>query len=64
MDKDLDQAKGKIKQAVGDLTDDRQLAKEGRNDERAGKVKEGMANVKDRLDDAVDKVKDKLSDDR
>jgi uncharacterized protein YjbJ (UPF0337 family) len=62
MDKDLDQAKGKIKQAVGDLTDDRELAKEGRNDEFAGRVKEGLGNAKDKLDDAVDKVKDKLND--
>ena len=40
MDKDLDQAKGRIKQAAGALTDDRDLEKEGRRDERAGKVKD------------------------
>lgn len=63
MDKDLDQLKGKIKQAAGDLTDDKDLAKEGRNDERAGRVKEALGGVKDRLDDAVDKVKAKVNDD-
>jgi uncharacterized protein YjbJ (UPF0337 family) len=63
MDKDLDQLKGKIKQAAGDLTDNRDLVKEGRNDERAGRVKESLSNVKAHLDDAVDKVKAKLNDD-
>lgn len=63
MDKDLDQAKGKVKQAAGALTDNDKLEKEGRNDERAGKVKEGLDNAKDRLDDAVDKVKDKFNKD-
>ena len=63
MDNDLDQAKGKVKQAVGDLTDDRELVKEGRNDERAGKVKEAVDNVKDKLDDAIDKVKDQFNKD-
>jgi uncharacterized protein YjbJ (UPF0337 family) len=46
-----DQAKGRIKQAVGDLTDDDELRREGKIDEGAGKAKE-----------AVDKVKDKLTD--
>jgi uncharacterized protein YjbJ (UPF0337 family) len=47
-----DQAKGRIKQAVGDLTDDDELRREGKVDEGAGKAKE-----------AIDKVKDKLTDD-
>jgi uncharacterized protein YjbJ (UPF0337 family) len=62
MDKDLDQAKGKIKQAVGDLTDDNDLRKEGKNDEKAGKVKEFFGDAKDKADDLVDKVKDKVND--
>ena len=48
MDKDLDQAKGKIKQAAGDLTGDRKLHNEGRKDETAGKAKEALGNVKAR----------------
>jgi uncharacterized protein YjbJ (UPF0337 family) len=63
MDNNLDQLKGKIKQAAGDLTDDKDLVKEGRNDERAGRVKESLGKVEDRLDDAVDSVKNKLNDD-
>jgi uncharacterized protein YjbJ (UPF0337 family) len=44
-----DQAKGRIKQAVGDLTDDDDLKREGKLDETAGKVKEGVDKVKDKL---------------
>lgn len=58
----FDQAKGKIKQAAGDLTDDRELRKEGQRDEQAGKVKEALGKAKDKLDDAVDKVRDKAND--
>jgi len=48
-----DQAKGKIKQAVGDLTDDDKLRREGKIDELAGKAKE-----------VIDKVKDKITPER
>jgi uncharacterized protein YjbJ (UPF0337 family) len=58
MDSDLDQAKGRIKQAAGDLTDNDDLKKEGKADENAGKVKEFFDDVKDKLDEGVDKVKD------
>ena len=64
MDKDLDQAKGRIKQAVGDLTDNKDLKNEGKADESAGKVKEFLGDAKDKADDLVDKVKDKVTNDR
>ena len=60
MDKDLDQAKGRIKQAAGDLTDNDDLKQDGKTDEFAGKAKEFLGDAKDKLEDAVDKVKDKL----
>jgi uncharacterized protein YjbJ (UPF0337 family) len=44
-----DKAKGRIKQAVGDLTDDKDMKREGKVDETAGKVKEGVDKVKDKL---------------
>ena len=44
-----DQAKGRVKQAGGDLTDDKDLKREGKVDEAAGKVKEGVDKVKDKL---------------
>jgi uncharacterized protein YjbJ (UPF0337 family) len=61
MASNFDQTKGKIKQALGDLTDDNQLKQEGKADERAGKVKKFIEDRKDNLEDAVDKVKDRLS---
>jgi uncharacterized protein YjbJ (UPF0337 family) len=60
MGENLDQAKGRVKQAAGDLVDDDQLKKEGKLDELGGKVKEGMDTVKDKAHDAVDKIKDKV----
>ncbi|MEO6987279.1 MAG: CsbD family protein [Aquihabitans sp.] len=61
MDKDLDQAKGKVKQAAGDLTDNKDLKREGKADETGGKVKEALSDAKDKLSDGVDSVKDKLT---
>ncbi len=61
MGKEIDQAKGKIKQAVGDLTGNKDLKKQGKADERAGKAKGFIADVKDKADDVVDKVKDKVT---
>ena len=52
MSADSDKAKGHVKQAVGDLTDDKDLEREGKVDELAGKAKE-----------TVDKAKDALTDD-
>jgi uncharacterized protein YjbJ (UPF0337 family) len=44
----IDKAKGRAKEAVGALTDDRKLKSEGKLDQASGKVK-----------DAVDRVTDK-----
>ena len=41
-----DQATGKVKQAVGDLTDNDDLKKHGKTDEKAGDVKEFLDDVK------------------
>jgi uncharacterized protein YjbJ (UPF0337 family) len=56
-----DQVKGKVKQAVGDLTDNEDLKKEGKADEQAGDVKEFLEDVKGKADDLVDTVKDKIT---
>ncbi len=56
-----DQVKGKVKQAVGDLTDNDDLKREGRADEKAGDVKGFLDDVKDKADDLVDDVKDKIT---
>lgn len=58
MDINADQAKGRVKQAVGDLTGDDNLKAEGQADESAGKVKDVLQGVEDKAEDLVDKVKD------
>ncbi|MFL5816229.1 MAG: CsbD family protein [Conexibacter sp.] len=52
-DGDADTAKGRIKKAAGDLTDDDGLRREGKVDEASG-------SAKDKVGDAADKVKDAL----
>ena len=55
MGENLDKAKGTIKENVGDATDNERLEREGKMD-RAG------ADVKEKANDAVDTVKDKVND--
>ncbi|HJX54971.1 MAG TPA: CsbD family protein [Polyangia bacterium] len=45
-------AKGRIEQAVGGLTGNKRLQKEGEADERAGKVEGAVADVKHAVKDA------------
>ena len=44
-----DEAKGRIKEAAGDLTDDDDLKTEGKLDKATGKVKDAVDDVKDKL---------------
>jgi len=57
----MDQMKGRVKQAAGDLTDDRDLKNEGKTDEAAGKLKDKVGDAKDKVVDAIDDVKDKAN---
>jgi uncharacterized protein YjbJ (UPF0337 family) len=50
----MDEAKGRTKEALGDLTDDEKLKREGKLDQ-AG------ATVKKKTGDAVDTAKDKMN---
>ncbi len=52
----FDDAKGRLKEAAGDLTDNQNLKDEGRVDRAAG-------TVKDKVGDAADKVKDVVNPD-
>jgi uncharacterized protein YjbJ (UPF0337 family) len=58
MGSNMDETKGRIKEAAGDLTDERRLKQEGRADQAAGKAKEAVENVKDKADDLIDKARD------
>jgi len=57
---EFDQAKGKVKEAAGDLTDNQDLKNEGKADRLGGEVKEKIEDVKEAAESFVDKVKDKL----
>jgi uncharacterized protein YjbJ (UPF0337 family) len=54
----LDEAKGRAKQAVGDLTGDDDMRREGKVDEKAGQAKDKVGAAKDKAEDLIDKVKD------
>jgi uncharacterized protein YjbJ (UPF0337 family) len=55
-----DDAKGRVKEAVGALTDDEKLQREGKLDRAAGKAKEAAGKAKDKAEDVVDAARDKL----
>ena len=57
----IDEAKGRVKEAAGDLTDNNDLKREGKADQAAANVKDGVEKVADKAGDAVDNIKDKLS---
>jgi uncharacterized protein YjbJ (UPF0337 family) len=51
----VDDAKGRAKEAVGDLTDDKDLKREGKTDRAGGKAKDAVDKVTDKVKDAVNK---------
>jgi uncharacterized protein YjbJ (UPF0337 family) len=53
MGENIDEAKGRTKQAAGDLTDDEKLKREG-------KVDRAVSSIKDKIDDAADTVSEKV----
>ena len=56
----FDDAKGRAKEAIGDVTDNDDLKAEGKSDQLGAKVKELAEDAKEKVEDAVDAVKDKL----
>jgi uncharacterized protein YjbJ (UPF0337 family) len=56
MSDNVDEAKGRVKEAAGDLTNDKDLKREGKIDRATG-------DVKDKVGDAADKVKDTVTSD-
>jgi uncharacterized protein YjbJ (UPF0337 family) len=53
----MDEAKGRMKEAAGDMLDDDEMKREGKTD-RMG------ATIKDKADKVVDKAKDVINKDR
>ena len=50
-----DDLKGRVKEAGGDLTDDKELKREGKIDRATGSVKDKVGDAGDKLKDAVGK---------
>ncbi len=57
MSGNTDEAKGRIKEAAGDLTDNEDLKKEGKVDQAAGKIKQKLDDAKDWAEDKIDDLK-------
>ncbi|HEX5990524.1 MAG TPA: CsbD family protein [Solirubrobacterales bacterium] len=53
-----DDAKGRLKEAAGDITGDDELKREGKVDKATGAVKDGIEKVSDKAKDAVGKDRD------
>ena len=49
----VDDAKGRVKEAAGDLTNDQSLKNEGKVDKASGKVKDAVGDTADKVKDAV-----------
>ena len=56
MGNNVDETMGRVKEAAGDLTQDKDLKREGKIDRATG-------DVKDKIGDTSDKVKDKVTSD-
>lgn len=57
--RNTDDAKGRVKEAAGDLTGDQDLKEEGKTDQAAGKLKNFANSAKDKVEDAVDDVRNR-----
>ena len=53
-----DKIKGRVKEAVGVITDNDRLKREGQTDQVVGEVKDAAEKVKDKVARVVEKVKD------
>jgi uncharacterized protein YjbJ (UPF0337 family) len=54
----VDNAKGKVKEAAGDLTDDQSLKNEGKVDKATGSVKDAVGGAADKVKDVVNPNQD------
>jgi uncharacterized protein YjbJ (UPF0337 family) len=53
--RNADDAKGRVKEAAGDLTGDKELKREGKVDQASGKAKNGIERLTDRVKDVLHK---------
>ncbi|HYH48877.1 MAG TPA: CsbD family protein [Acidimicrobiia bacterium] len=57
MESNMDDAKGRMKEAAGDLMDDDEMKRQGKTDQMG-------ATIKEKASDVVDKAKDVINKDR
>ena len=55
MGQNMDEAKGRVKEAAGNLTGDKDLEREGKVDQVKSDVKEGIDKVTDKVKDVLNK---------
>lgn len=53
----FEQAKGNVKETVGNVSGDKELENEGKQDKASGKAKEAVENVKNKANSVIDKFK-------
>lgn len=53
-----DDAKGRVKEAAGDLTGDSDLKREGKVDQAAGKTKHGVERISDKVKEMLGRGRD------
>jgi uncharacterized protein YjbJ (UPF0337 family) len=63
MGEHVDKAKGHAKEAVGDMTDNEDLEREGKMDQMSGEVKGKAKDAEEKIGEGVDTLKDKMRDD-
>ena len=57
----FDQAKGAVKDKVGEATGDRELEAEGEADRAGGNIQEGFGTAKRKVGEAIEDLGDKIS---
>lgn len=62
MGEKFDEAKGRVKEAVGDLTDDEELKRQGKLDRAGASVKGKLNDLGDKAEELVDEGKRKAAD--
>lgn len=55
-----DDMKGRAKEAIGDLTDDEEMKREGERDRTAGALKDKVEDAKDWAEEKIDDVRDRM----
>ena len=56
---EMDEAKGRAKEAAGALSDNDDLKAEGKVDKASARLKDAVDTVKDKVEDAIDSVRDR-----